>query len=152
MALDVSGIFDAVQSHALASGLFTRVNTHEPKNAPGSGVTCALWVDAIAPVAGASGLASTSGRVTMKVRIYTSMLAEPQDQIDPEILRVVDTLLGLYSGDFELGGRVRNVDLLGHSGIPLMAQAGYINQDGRLMRVMDITLPLIVNDIWAQSP
>jgi hypothetical protein len=34
----------------------------------------------------------------------------------------------------------------------LSAQAGYINQDGKLMRVMTIMLPLVVNDAWVQVP
>jgi len=150
MSLPVVNLFDQIVSHALASGLFARVNSHEPKNAPGSGITCAIWVQQITPVAPASGLASTSARLAFTVRIYTSMLSEPQDAIDPEILAAVDTLLGLYSGDFSLGGYARNVDLLGSFGIPLSAVAGYLNQDGRLMRVMDITLPIIVNDVWDQ--
>jgi hypothetical protein len=44
------------------------------------------------------------------------------------------------------------VDLLGQFGTPLSAQAGYVNQDGRLFRIMTITLPLVVNDVWGQAP
>jgi hypothetical protein len=43
------------------------------------------------------------------------------------------------------------VDLLGSAGAPLSAQAGYLNQDGRLFRVMTLTLPIIVNDVWDQA-
>jgi len=34
--------------------------------------------------------------------------------------------------------------------VPLSALAGYLNQDGKLYRVMTVTLPIIINDIWAQ--
>lgn len=150
---DIAGIFAAVESHALASGLFGRVNMHEPKSAPTAlGITCAIWVQSIAPVPGGSGLASTSGRLTMQVRVYTSMFGEPQDAIDPNLLGAVTALISSYSGDFDLGGLIRNVDLLGSTGEPLGARAGYLNQDGKLMRIMDITLPLIVNDLWTQAP
>ena len=152
MAIDATGILDAVVSHALASGFFDRVNTHEPKSAPPSGLTCAIWVQSIGPVPLGSGLASTTGRLGLQVRLYTSMTAEPQDAIDPGLMRAVDGLLAAYSGDFELGGLVRNVDLLGAYGDPLSARAGYLNVDGKLMRIMDITLPLIVNDLWTQAP
>lgn len=150
MALGYSVIVDQVASHALATGLFESVNGHEPKSAPSNGLSCAIWVDRIEPVAGASGLAATSGLVTLMVRLYSSMLAEPQDAIDPAMTDAADTLLSAFSSDFELGGAVRNVDLLGASGTALHARAGYLSQDGRLYRVFDITLPLIISDLWEQ--
>lgn len=152
MALQIDTILSAVESHALTTGVFERVNRHEPKNAPGSGLTAAIWVDAVDPYSGGSGLAATSGRITLKIRIYQNFKSEPQDAIDPTVTAAVDLLLANYSGDFELGGNVRNVDLLGAGGTPLSARAGYLNQDGTLFRIMDITLPLIINDIWGQSP
>jgi hypothetical protein len=148
--MNVQTLFDNMQSHALASGRFASVNTHEPKSAPGNH-HAALWVQSAGPVQATSGLTSTSARVEFKLRVYANMLSEPQDAIDPEILTTVDELLTDYSGDFSLGAAVMKVDLLGAHGEPLGAQAGYINQDGQLLRVMDITIPLIVNDAWSQS-
>lgn len=150
-AAAVTALFAAVVSHQQDLGLFDRVGTHEPKNAPGRGLTCATWVQSIAPVAAASGLNSTSGRVEFQVRVYTSMLAEPQDDIDKDILTAVTTLLNEYSGAFTLGGSVRDVDLLGQHGTALSAQAGYLTQDGKTFRVMVVTLPIIINDLWSQS-
>lgn len=152
MSLDGAGLLAAVTSHAQALGLFERVNKHEPKNAPGNGLTAAVWVQRIEPIK-KSGLDKTSGRIELSVRIFTSMLAEPQDGIDPNMIAAADALLAAYSGDFELGGnlQVREIDLLGEHGVPLSAQAGYIEQDRKQLRVMTITLPLIVNDIWNQE-
>jgi len=151
MAINATGILDSILSHALASGLFERVNGHEPKSAPGNGLSAAVWLDSIGPVV-SSGLAATSARLAVNVRLYTAMLADPQDAIDPNLIAAVDTLMTACSGDFDLGGNVRNVDLLGQAGTPLSAQAGYLNQDGKLFRVMTILLPLIVNDVWEQVP
>jgi hypothetical protein len=151
MAVDIQGIFDAVQSHAASIGYFERVNTHEYKAAPGIGLYCEIWIDYIGPVPQASGLSLTTGLLTFMVRIRTSMTQEPQDAIDPAIVKATVDLLGAYSGDFELGGEVRNVDLLGQTESRLSARAGYLAQDGKLYRVMTITLPLIVNDIWQQA-
>lgn len=152
MSLNVTGILDGVISHAMALGLFEQVNTSEPKNAPGNGLTAAVWADRIEPVAPASGLAATSARIVFNLRIYSSMTQQPQDAIDPNIVTALDTLMGAYSGDFDLGGTIRNVDLLGAHGVGLSAQAGYINQDNKLFRVMTVTVPVIVNDVWSQSP
>jgi hypothetical protein len=149
--MNTQGIFDAITSHAAALGVFDRVSGHEPKNAPGTGLTAAVYFARMAP-AQSSGLASTSGVVTFVVRIYNPMTQEPQDGIDPAILTAADSLCGAYAGDFTLGGLVRNVDIRGMAGTPMSSQAGYLTQDGNTYRTVDITLPLIVNDLWAEAP
>lgn len=150
--MDTQAIIDAVVSHNLASGRFERVNGHEPKSAPGNGLTAAVWADRLGPVAAASGLAATSARLVLMNRLYSPFIQEPQDAIDPNLLAAADILMAAYSGDFELGGLIRDVDLLGAHGVPLEGQAGYLNQDSTLFRVYTITLPLIINDAWSQSP
>lgn len=152
MALDISTIITAVTDHALASGQFESVNGYEPKDSPpGGGLTAAVWVQTIGPARGTSGLGSTSARVALLVRLYTLMVQEPADAIDPALVTALDVLMTAYSGDFDLGGLVRHVDLLGAFGDPLGAQAGYLMQGGTEYRVMDITLPLICNDLWDQE-
>jgi len=148
--VDTASILDQIVSHALASGWFERVNQHEPKSAPGNGLSCGVWLESLGPPRGGSGLSATSGRLVFSVRLYTSMLMEPADAIDPLLINACDALLTAYSGDFELGATVRAIDLLGMSGDPLSARAGYLGQDNKLYRVLTITLPLIVNDLWAQ--
>lgn len=149
--MDVSGILAAIESHALALGQFERVNLHEPKSAPGNGLTCAIWADEIRSIKG-SGLASTSVLLTFNIRLYTNMVSEPQDAIDPAMLTAVDVLLAAFTGDFDLDiDEVRNIDLLGQYGSGLMAKAGYLNQDNKVYRLMTISLPIIVNDIWTQN-
>lgn len=151
MSIGVLDVFDQVESHCLRSGLFEQVNLHEPKTAPGNGLTAAVWVQALAGIGAGSGLAATSGRLELTIRIFTSMLSEPQDAIDPNVLLAVDTLLEAFTGDFTLGGKVRNVDLFGAHGTGLSARAGYVNVGGTLYRIVDITLPLIISDIWNQA-
>ena len=150
--MDTQGILDSLVSDALTTGLFDQVNTHEPKSAPRYGLTCAMWLDSIKPYALMSGLNATSALLIFNARLFTSMLQYPQDAIDPAMIVAVDTLMTKYSGDFTLGDQVRNVDLLGESGYQLEAQAGYINQDSKLYRVVTLTIPLIINDAWTQSP
>jgi len=144
-------IFDAVVSDAQASGYFTKVNMHEPKRKPGgSRLTAAVWVQSIDPIALASGLASTSARLLFMLRIYTSMTMSPEDMIDPQMMKACSNLMRRYHSDFDFGGTIRNVDLLGHFGIALTATAGYLEQDGTMFRVMDLLIPCIVNDVWPQ--
>lgn len=147
----VNDLYSRVMSGALQTGLFETVNGHEPKSAPGNGLTAAVWVDTITGVGAASGLSATSGVVTLNVRIYTPFLQEPPDAIDPNMLTAASTLLGLYTGDFSLGATVRNIDLLGSYGRALAAAAGYLTQDSTIYRVMTITLPVVINDLWTQE-
>jgi hypothetical protein len=154
MAFDqaaVLALMDAVTSHAMTLGIFETVNTHEPKSKPGNGLRCSVWADQIMPLGGASGLAATSGQVILNIRVFGNMIAKPEDDIDPNILTAVTTLIGAYSADFTLGGTVRNIDLLGEYGPKLSAQAGYVNVSGSLYRIMDITVPVIINDMWTQE-
>jgi hypothetical protein len=151
MALDIRTILSAVESHALASGFFADVNGHEPKSPPTSGITCAVWVEQIGPARGGSGLDSTSSRLALYVRLYSSLVQQPADAIDPDLMDALDWLMAAYSGDFQLGGLVRHVDLLGTYGDPLSARAGYLAESGAEYRVMTIILPLIVNDLWDQE-
>jgi hypothetical protein len=85
------------------------------------------------------------------LRMYAGIDQEPADMLDPNMLAALDDLMARYSGDFELDGEVREVDLLGQFGDPLQARAGYLIQSGTEFRVMDITLPLIVDDLWTQE-
>ena len=127
MSLDIDTILDGVVSHALASGWFERVNSApEPKNAPGYGLTAAIWAQSIDPLPAALGLATTSARVVLMERIYSNMVQEPQDMIDPNVIKATDVLLAAYTGDFTLGGTFGHGPAGGLRGT-LRAQAGYVD-------------------------
>jgi len=146
----VDALVASVESIAMQTGQFRRVNTHEPKATPGSGLTCAIWVQELSPIAAASGLASTSGYVVLNARVYGNMLQKPEDDIDPRLMKATTVLLGAYSADFTLGGTVRNIDLLGEYGQQLRAVAGYVTIGSEIQRVMTVTVPCVVNDMWNQ--
>lgn len=149
--LTAGQLLTALQDHALRLGCFDAVNGHEPKKAPGVGITAAVWVDRISPVR-TSGLAGSSVLMTANVRLYTNMLGPTQDSIDPNLTDALDQLMAAYVGDFTLGGLIRKIDVHGEHGTTLDAQAGYIQQDGMLLRVYTLKVPMIVNDAWEQVP
>jgi hypothetical protein len=147
----VKALAAAVLSEAQALGDFTRARGHEPKNAPGLGLTIAIFLAGIKPSGRASGMSATSGVVTFQARVYNPMLQEPQDSIDPDILTATCDLMAAYSDGFTLDGTVRNIDLLGMEGTPLSATTGYVQQDDRIYRSVDISIPIVVNDLWTQE-
>src|SRR6266567_1056016 len=79
-------------------------------------------------------------------------MGDPQDGIDPDLLAAMCRLMEAYSEGFTLGGIVRNVDIFGAEGEPLAAQAGYIQHDNRLFRVMELTLAIVLSDMWTEAP
>lgn len=149
--IGIQAICDDIIGKIAGSGVFEVVLNHEPKNAPTPGLTAAVFFRKVEPIQGRSGLASTTGRLVFNVRLYSSLIQEPQDAIDPDLVDACDRLLTLFSGDFDLGGNVANVDLLGAHGEPLQAEAGYLQTSEATYRVITITLPLVINDVWSQE-
>ena len=149
MALDVTGVFNAFKSRLLELGVFDAVATHEPKNAP-NGNPVSIIFSGTRPAS--SGLDSTSVVVDFTVRLFANMLHEPQDEIDPNTLAAVDSVCRALVGDFEFGGLSRAVDVRGSQGIPMTSRSGYAEYDRVIYRVVDITVPLIINDLWQESP
>lgn len=151
----VEDLFSAIVSQAESLGVFETVNTHEPKSAPGTGLRCSIWIDTIKPLR-SSGLGMTSGLLTFFCRVYNNMLQEPQDDIDPAITSAMYALMGQFSLDFAFSAittlDIRNVDLLGAYGEGLSAQAGYMQIDSGMYRVMVLNVPVVVNDLWSQEP
>lgn len=149
--VDTGAILNGLSSHAAALGVFDIVSGHEPKHAPGNGLSVAFWVQSLGPVPRASGLAATTGLLVVNARLYTSMTSDPPDAIDPNLVSAADVLMTAYSGDFDLGGQVRNIDLLGQVGQGLSLQAGYLVVDNKALRVLTVTIPCIINDVWSQN-
>lgn len=151
----INQVIDKIVSYALSTGRFDHVNQHEPKSSPGHGMNCSVWADSIAPTT--SGQDATSVVVNFQARVYMSFNQQPFDMIDPKILAAVTDLMGAFSGDFDFGGvaNIRYVDLLGatNSGSRmqgLSAQAGYVEIDRNMFRVMTIFIPIVINDAYTQ--
>ena len=161
MALDdaaIIAIYDAVSSHAKASGLFDGVLDHEPWTSlpDASKMYAAVLLGPLGPAPGASGLSSTSGRLELSVRVYATRTSQP-GACDRKVLGAATKLMAAYSGDFELeapdipDGLINSIDLLGARGGPMAMVPGWLQMDGAPLRVAEITLPVILNDVWGQS-
>lgn len=144
---DVNALYAALESHAKLLNIFARVNTHDSENAPGTGLSCSILLGPIAGDGKLSGQGSVSGTITFLVMVWNPLMQRPLEGVDPAVLTAVSTLLNEYSGNFTLGGTVRNIDLLN-----LRADPVYVNQEGTEFRVMQVTVPIAINDLWVMSP
>lgn len=151
MALDISTPRAVLTSHAQALGMFGQVLAHEPLSAPGSGLTYAVWVGAVDPLPGNSGLNSTGVYVTYNGRLYLPADTEPVDDIDVQLTDAVNGLMNTYTGDYTLGGSVRNIDLLGEFGDRLRARYGYLDIGSTTYRMATLTIPTVHNSVWTQA-
>jgi hypothetical protein len=153
MSINYKGLLNRAVTYASTTGHFRQINRHELKSAPKNEIrTLEVFVDRVRPVR-ASGLASTSAAVTIKFRIRKGFTSTPEDQIDPDIVAAADALLAVLQTHLSFGGdlNVRMVDIFGQHGDQLEAVAGYLTQDGNVYRIMDVVLPLIINDAWTQE-
>jgi hypothetical protein len=152
--ISVGDLQQKVMSLAMATGMFLSIAGHEPESPPQEGLTGGLWLQNIGPAKGLSGQAATSARVEFLLRIYiptSGTTPEQLDSIDPSIGTATAVVIGALSGDFELEGEAFAVDLLGGWGAPLAGKAGWTRVGQQLVRVMDITVPLLLDGVWAQT-
>lgn len=149
-------ILNALVSFTLRLGIFQRVQQHEPKSAPRNGLTAALWLQAMEPALGESSLSSTSLRVSWYLRVYQNFLSEPQDMIDPSVMKACAAVMEALTANFDLDlPQVRAIDLLGITGPPMRADAGYVPMGPanapKIFRCMTLTIPVIVDDAFVQA-
>lgn len=149
----INDVISRIESLAMQSGFFDAVNGHEPKSSPGTKTTFSVWVQAVNPI-DSSGLNITSCQFILNGRIYHSMTSQPFDRIDPVVTAATSYLMAYLNNSFKLGGadNIRAIDILGMEGTKLSAAAGYVEIDRQMLRVMTLVIPIIINDVWPQSP
>lgn len=148
----IDPIFYAIGKFLKRSGVVSNASLGEPKSAPnGPRVQAAYWVQSVRAIGLASGVNVTTAHLLFIVRLYSNFKSTPEDKIDPDLMRAASNIMRQFHDNFDFDGTIRNVDLLGHHGDPLSCEAGYLEVDKKHYRVMDIRLPLIVNDVWTQN-
>jgi hypothetical protein len=153
VALETRRYMEALASHAASSGHFTGGELGDIGSTPdNTGLTFVIWPGPGNPIPGRSGLNATSVAINFMLRIFRSVNSDPLGEIDPEMIDATDALLNAYTGDFTLDGLVAEIDLLGQYGTSLSWDSGYIEMDSSTrFRIVDITIPLIINDVWTQE-
>jgi hypothetical protein len=137
-----TALFDSVQAFELDGNIGQFVAAVFP--APG----------AIEPVEGLSGVNVTSLRVTFTIRLYLAVAQQTPDVVDPKMMHATATIMQAFNGAFTFGETVYAIDLLGEQGVRLSANCGYMKvgapEVSALYRIMDITVPVLLANVWPQ--
>jgi hypothetical protein len=110
--------------------------------------------EAIEPVEGLSGTNVTSLRVAFIIRLYLSVSQQTPDVVDPRMMHATATIMQAFNQGFTFTETVYAVDLLGEQGVRLSAHCGYMKvgspEGSALYRIMDITVPVLLTNVWQQ--
>jgi hypothetical protein len=143
-AASVAALFSAVTSALKQTALFQKIDVGEPKSPPGTRLYCSVMLGPMRAVP-SSGLNSTSGQVTILIRIWSKAEQRPLEKIDPEIASAAALVMGTLSGRYTLGGIARNIDLF-----QMTATPGWIEFENESYRVCELSVPIVINDMFAQ--
>lgn len=149
MALDSDAAVNYILNGVGTTGMFENIASHEPASAPvRTGLTAGCWVSTYEPTT--SGLNKVSMRLLMQLRIFTSLDQQPRDEIDKRLMRGIDAVMNYYIGHFQGLNGMRYVDVFGADGDRLRAALAYLEQDGKKMRIADVFIPLVLNDVYTE--
>jgi hypothetical protein len=149
-AAAVGSLYSALTSHAKTLGMFTDVKSHEPDSPAPKGPSLAIITGPI--TVAPSGLGETSLRWNVLHRIYYPRPAKPLEQTDPALIAAAMVLMSSLCSDLDLtgygapAGLVRAVEALA-----IEAEPKYLMQDGSEYRVIDVTVPITINDAFGQE-
>lgn len=146
--LDLETIQNHLVTHCESLGCFDNVVTTEPANAVAGGVTASIILTRIGPDRAISGLNITSAVVVFTVRIWRNKTVMPHYGIDLATMKAAEGLINSLHDDFTLGDDATCIKFL--SGENFGALSGLVVLDEGVHRVIDVTIPIQVADVWPQ--
>lgn len=147
MAFNIKDTLDVIHGYLVASGHVTRAQVGEPKSPPTEFLTGAVFM--LSTVITKAYLQTQEESHVVQVRLYIDMLHEPTEEIEFRLALAVAEIVDDLIGDFSLGANIREVDIAGMNGTPLATTWGYVGISQRIYRIVDITLPLNVDNAVA---
>lgn len=154
--LDAGAIIAAIRGRLMSIGLFDTVNGHEPISSPGTGTHASVYLGPIRP-SDRSGLSSTSLVILIMVRLWISAQAENRDDTEIKLATATSQSFGALIAGFQLADAsgvptACAIDIRGMAGTRMEATPGYASFDGTEFRVQTITVPVLVENVWDESP
>ena len=152
MTFDPRTVLTHAQTVLSNTNVFTGgVQVGEPLSPP-QDMTAALMYRAYLP-AGVT-LNTTMDLWEFLVRIYARAGMNPTDAatVENNVAYGFSQVLTALAGDFTLGGTVRAISWAGEGGGHIDAKWGHVVISGTIMRVVDLSVPVIVDDASSFVP
>ena len=152
MAFAIRTTLEAIQSHVNSSGYVSECIIGEYTSAPmPSGLGIAASVIPMREETVMAFGATTRELHTVLLRLYRDWLSEPASSRDLPLEEAKGVILANLKGDLDLEGAAMSLDIAGmHSG-GYSADWGRVEIGSTIFRVIDMTLPVIVDDSTAIS-
>src|SRR3990167_935968 len=143
MAFNIKSTLKRLQSLSAALGGIKNVLIGEPKQPPPD-LSTAIWMNNSRIVAIMAGGDTGEGHMVTG-RFYKDMLGEPTEGIELGLADAAARLAEDWLGDYDLGGTIRCIDAGGIYGQGVTTTWGYVDVSGKMHRVVDIDIPMIVD-------
>ena len=151
MVFAIKDTLKVIESKIAASGQVRQTQVGEPKSPPSTLPAAAIFMDSVRiykmTVDGGTGEVHA-----VNIRIYADMLAEPQEWNEYGLAEVAENLINKLLTDADLNSKIMTIDAAGMAGQGLEMRWGYLDVSGKMHRIVDIGLPLLVNDSITIAP
>lgn len=152
MAFNISNTLDVLLSHVAASGHVSSNSMGEPIEPPSGDKLHGSVYMRSTTVQILYGDGGTQELHVAVARLYRPVMREPTDQGERELAIATSELMQDFAQDFTLGGTVREIDLAGGQGGEAMgAEWGHVVIKDLMYRVVDITVPIVIDDSAAAA-
>jgi hypothetical protein len=139
MAKTLRTTIETAASYFQAHGGFDEVYEGEPTRPPDGYAVSVIYHRSRVKE---TTLTGTIEQRTIICRVYhKAALEDPVPEIEHTMADYVDLIIATFLGDFDLGGIIRNIDV-----IDLEVQWGYQTIQNMVYRLADVYVPMIVDD------
>lgn len=151
MAFLIKATLDALRSYLAAEGWFGSVTIGEPKAPPSSErMAAALFMANISTIP--ITLARSMELHGVTLRIYRNTLNDPEEQVETDLADAMSKFMTDIEGDWQLGGAIHHIDTSGAISSGVSGTWGYLDVGGTMFRVIDVSLPLVVDTAVVMAP
>ena len=147
-SFNVKTTLERVDGYLAASGYFRAGHMigHPKKPIPAQGAELFAAAYMMSASVVALTLSTTIELHVIGIRVFRNFLTEPVSGIHFQLADAVSQIENDLVGEYDLGANIRNIDVGGQYGQPLRADWGTLDLGGMMYDVVDITVPLIVDD------
>ena len=146
MPFKIKSTMESILSKVKASGFVGFAQIGEPKSPmPINGNKLSAAVIFVDSTVVENVLNAPVEMHTVMIRLYGDWLDEPREGAELLLADAASELMARVAGDYDLGSTIRNVSF-GQYGQSIGAESGQILMSDKWYKIIDITIPCIVDD------